>query len=129
MATAVLLSLRDEKGGDFYQTHRDFVDTALRKIDEGRLSLKDLSREGKKGDFFNRALYSIADNTLQVSEVSLDLRAIKDRSTLVHELFHFFQDSDRRKVSLVEGEVQAYVTEAEYMLGERKLVEKDSTGA
>lgn len=123
MVAAILLSIRKETGNSFYTSQRAFIDTTIEKIEAGKLRLRDAGRDGQKGDLFTRAYYLLNENTLAVSETSLDLRKVQDRATIVHELFHFFQDARREKISLADTEFEAYFVEAEYALQEKGFLD------
>lgn len=125
ITAGILLDIRQDREKPFYQKNRDFVDTVIPKIQEGKLRLKDSNQNGVNPDPFTRAQYSPSENTFFVLVNNLDLDDVRDRATVLHELNHFFQDIQQKKISPVEAETESHLLEADYLIQEEQLLERN----
>lgn len=119
---ALLTVIQKERGG-FYQANKDFIDTTLRKISSGRLSLQKQTKMKEKKlndrtEIWGRdrsAGYHRGKNLLLLG-LPLDPSSLVDSSNYIHELYHFYQDATRLKSNFLEVEFSAYVKQGEYVL-------------
>ncbi len=112
--------LAKEKG-DFYLPHQGYVDGILNLIAGGKLYFQEvpsLARPGPTGYLSTSALaYFPQSNLLQVTdETELGLKTVRQKALLIHELFHFYQDSKAIPISFEEMEASAYQTQAEFII-------------
>jgi hypothetical protein len=115
---AALLKETQAEGSGFYTTDRsglkgenkDFIDTVARLMDEGKLKIKNTAGEHKRASY----LYDALTNKINI-EGEIDLNNLEHRAGIIHELFHFYQDSRKREQSGTDTELQAYLKGAEFL--------------
>lgn len=116
--SAVLKRVQTEKNG-FYTTdvpnhdgeNKKFIDTIIQLIEGEKLRIGNLIGEDERF----AATYDTKTNQLNIGK-EIDLNNLKDQSTIVHELFHFYQDFQRKEQSVTDTESQAYLKQAEMLL-------------
>lgn len=116
----LLKSLAKEQK-QFYLRNQDFVDAVIPLIEGGKLCLQEVPKgiaTGPVGYLGTSFLtYFTAPNVLQMGEeTELGLQNIRQKALLLHELYHFYQDSQKLALSFEENEVQAYLTQAEFII-------------
>lgn len=112
---SLLLSVKKGKANKFYQANKAFIDTVLAKIEEGKLEVKDKRSSARDTELGVKAEYNSQQNDLWVLEdfdPALPLRG----GSIVHELFHFYQDIQKLPLSVLAKEEVAYVKEGEYIV-------------
>ncbi len=126
---SLLMSIQKQGDGDFYSAknvagemeNKWFIDEVLAKISEGKLGVYSAALE-QMGFTLVQFEYRPSNNAIKIdTNLTIDVTQPSTTFSLLHELYHFFQDLRKMHLSVQDLEKSAYVKGAEYALYEAGL--------
>ncbi|MFH1829401.1 MAG: hypothetical protein ABH871_01320 [Pseudomonadota bacterium] len=101
---------------------RAFVDTILAKIKDGGLTVEDVRGQKLEGFEFAESFlaYDYEKNCININ-TKLDINSIATRTSIIHELDHFYRDVQAKPLSLIELESSAFIRAGELLIAESGL--------
>jgi hypothetical protein len=111
-----LMALQKDTTG-FYRDNQKFIDTVLRLIAEGKFKIRDWLGQNAKtlGETREFIIYSPWANGMDIS-MPLDPRRNNSTASMLHELYHFYQDYQKTPGSILDIEMGAYLKFSEYLV-------------
>lgn len=119
----LMLSLKNQKNGFYHATNKmgqaenkRFIDTVVAHLATGQLTLQTAAEAGEKKVSESQTGIYLHENNVLVLYRDLDINDMVSTRTLIHELYHFYQDSQELRLPQLEVERQAYLKSNEFTI-------------